>query len=132
MRGSPIRTYLAAVAPPHPPPITTTRRRPVGCVSPIVDAQPASPPAITAPTTPAPLAPRNVRRVSFRMGPPPRRARLLPHCAAALVDGHRQRYHGTAPPGARRVRAGWGWPRAAQAPTARRTVASTSSGEPSR
>ncbi len=62
-----MRTYLAAVAPPQPPPITTTRRRPVGCVSPIMEAHPEIPPAATAPASAAVPVWRKPLRVSLLM-----------------------------------------------------------------
>src|SRR5262245_52676926 len=65
--GSPKRTYLAAVAPPHPPPITTTRRPGFGSTSPVPDAHPA-PPIPTPRATPDIL--RNSLRVTCITAPP--------------------------------------------------------------
>src|SRR5512145_268459 len=58
--GSASRTYLAAVAPPHPPPITTTRRPGFWAKSDTFGAQPAA-------RRPSPEVQRNALRVESVM-----------------------------------------------------------------
>src|SRR5713101_478147 len=68
MPGSSDRTYLAAVAPPHPPPITTTRRPLFGMKSPfIVGAHPPRPESADPPSSPSPRPAPEVLRNSLRV-----------------------------------------------------------------
>src|SRR6266446_3801854 len=84
--GSARRTYLAAVAPPHPPPITTTRRPVFWAKSETVGAQPAASSA-----SPVPEVRRNSLRVDAFIRPSPDCVRTTPlgHAepAGRLVPG---------------------------------------------
>src|SRR5260370_4643159 len=84
--GSARRTYLAAVAPPHPPPITTTRRPLFWAKSETVGAQPAASSA-----SPVPEVRRNSLRVDAFIRPSPDCVRTTPlgHAepAGRLVPG---------------------------------------------